>query len=237
MDDKDDILQMLDNNRSSMEHVVESEVCATDETLVNPEVDEDMLNSVSQNVIVNVNENDKNNVKKELIQYAACILIAILLASIIRMYVMELIDVDGSSMESTLSNGNFLILDKISYQFGDPERFDIIVFQPEFYDEDKLYIKRVIGLPGETVQIIDGDIYINGELLEEDYGKEEIEKSGRAEDEIVLGEDEYFVLGDNRNHSTDSRSDSVGNVKKEYIRGRAYARIWPLNKLTMLDHQ
>ena len=98
MDDKDDIVKMLDNNRSSMEHVVESEVCATDETLVNPEVDEDMLNSVSQNVIVNVNETDKNNVKKELIQYAACILIAILLASIIRMYVMELIDVDGSSI-------------------------------------------------------------------------------------------------------------------------------------------
>lgn len=237
MDDKDDVVKISDDNRSSMENVVESEVCATDETLVNPLVDEDLLDSVRQNEIVNENTSVKTNTKKELIQYAACILIAILLASIIRIYVMELIDVDGSSMESTLSNGNFLVLDKITYRFDDPERFDIIVFQPEFFDEDKLYIKRVIGLPGETVQIIDGDIFINGELLEENYGREEMEKAGRAKEEIVLGEDEYFVLGDNRNHSTDSRSDSVGNVKREYIRGRAYVRIWPLNKLTMLDHQ
>ena len=103
-----------------------------------------------------------------------------------------------------------LIVDKITYRFREPERFDIIVF-PFEYEDNTFYIKRIIGLPGETVQIDrDGNIFINGEILEEGYGKEVIQEPGRAYEPITLGEDEYFVLGDNRNNSSDSRDMSVG---------------------------
>ena len=99
------------------------------------------------------------------------------------------------------------------------------------------YIKRIIGLPGETVQIRDGEIYIDGAILEEDYGKETMLTSGRAADQIQLGEDEYFVLGDNRNHSEDSRFDDVGNIERSEIIGRAFIRIWPFERFGLLKHQ
>ena len=142
-------------------------------------------------------------------------------------------------MENTLHNGDNLIVDKLSYRFHDPERFDIIVF-PFQYQANTYYIKRIIGLPGETVQIMDdGSIYINGEKLEESYGREVIqpETIGRAAEPIVLGEEEYFVMGDNRNNSSDSRTDIVGNIKREDIIGKAWLRIWPLSDFGVLKHQ
>ena len=144
--------------------------------------------------------------------------------------------VSGSSMENTLSDGDNLIVDKITYRFSDPQRFDIIVF-PFRYEDRVYYIKRIIGLPGETVQITDGDIYIDGEILQESYGREVIKDSGLATEPIVLGEDEYFVLGDNRNDSTDSRDPSVGVIHRDEIIGRAWLRIWPLDKFGVLKHQ
>ena len=144
--------------------------------------------------------------------------------------------VSGSSMENTLSDGDNLIVDKITYRFSDPQRFDIIVF-PFRYEDHVYYIKRIIGLPGETVQITDGDIYIDGEILQESCGREVIKDSGLAAEPIVLGEDEYFVLGDNRNDSTDSRDPSVGVIHRDEIIGRAWLRIWPLDKFGVLKHQ
>lgn len=145
--------------------------------------------------------------------------------------------VDGRSMNATLNDGDNLIVEKLSYRFGDPERFDIIVFPPQESPKEH-YIKRIIGLPGETVQIdAEGKIYINGEVLEENYGLETIRNAGRAAEPITLGDDEYFVLGDNRNNSKDSRSDAVGNVKRSSITGRAWLRIWPLSDIGFLKHQ
>lgn len=145
--------------------------------------------------------------------------------------------VQGSSMEPKLSTEDNLIVDKISYRFHDPERFDIIVF-PFQYAKDTFYIKRIIGLPGETVQIDEeGNILINGEILEESYGKEVILNPGRAYDAVELGDDEYFVMGDNRNSSTDSRDPSVGNIKREDIIGRAWLRIWPFDKFGLIKHR
>lgn len=136
-----------------------------------------------------------------------------------------------------MSNNDQLILDKISYRFSEPKRFDIIVF-PFQYKENTYYVKRVIGLPGETVQIdLEGNIYINGEILEEDYGKEKINFPGLAVEPITLGDDEYFVMGDNRNNSSDSRDPSVGNIRRSNIIGKAWVRIWPLNKFGVLKHQ
>lgn len=176
-------------------------------------------------------------VMKEFFGMSLYLLVVLCTVYLLVHYVGQRTEVHGSSMETTLSNGDNLIVDKISYRFHDPERFDIIVF-PFQYADHTFYIKRVIGLPGETVQIdTDGNIYINGEILEEHYGKEVILNPGRAMEEITLDEDEYFVLGDNRNNSSDSRDPSVGEIQREDIIGRAWLRIWPFEDLGFIKHQ
>ena len=133
-------------------------------------------------------------------------------------------------MEATLNNGDQLIVEKLSYYFNDPERYDVIVFP---FSENVSYIKRIIGLPGEIIQIKNGEVYLNGELLEDDFGKEErIEDPGLAEEEIVLAEDEYFVLGDNRNASVDSRREEVGLIKRSQIEGKAWVRFYPFDSIS-----
>ena len=139
-------------------------------------------------------------------------------------------------MNVTLQDGDNLIVDKLSYRFKDPERFDIIVF-PYQYQEKTYYIKRIIGMPGETLQIIDGMVYIDGEMLDESYGKEVMDYAGIASEPVELGQDEYFVLGDNRNNSSDSRDPSVGIIHGDQIIGKAFIRIWQLNKFGILKHQ
>lgn len=144
--------------------------------------------------------------------------------------------VEGSSMEPTLSNGDNLIVDKLSYRFREPRRFDVIVF-PDERETDKYYVKRIIGLPGETVQIDEnGCIYINGKELEESFGLEMIRDAGSAKEGILLGEDEYFVMGDNRNNSKDSRSEELGSVHRNTIIGRALFRIYPFSKMGVIRH-
>lgn len=161
--------------------------------------------------------------------------IYVLCAGMIR-YVGQKTVVEGSSMLPALTDGDHLIVDKISYRFSEPKRFDIIVFR-YLYQEDSYYIKRIIGLPGETVQIQDGLIYINGELLEEEYGNAQMDNPGRAIQPVTLGPDEYFVLGDNRNLSSDSRDSLVANVGKEQIVGKAFICIYPLHHARLLRHQ
>jgi len=141
--------------------------------------------------------------------------------------------VDGTSMSPTLEDGDVLIVEKLSYRFRQPERFDVVVFR-YLYKENSYYIKRIIGLPGETVQIQNGKIYINGSLLEEDFGNAQIKNPGRANQPITLGADEYFVLGDNRNVSSDSRDPSVGTVSEDAIMGKAFIRLYPFNEFGFL---
>ena len=176
---------------------------------------------------------------KEIVNFALYIVIVLVLTYLVIHYVGQRTEVSGESMENTLDDGDNLIVDKITYRFRDPERFDIIVF-PFRLQQNTYYIKRIIGLPGETVRIDEnGIIYINGEELIESYGREVIrpEKLGVAANEIVLGDDEYFVMGDNRNHSSDSRDPSVGNIKREDIIGRAWLRIYPFDKIGFIKHQ
>ena len=144
--------------------------------------------------------------------------------------------VSGSSMETTLSDGDNLIVDKLSYRFREPERFEIIVF-PYQHAENTYYIKRIIGMPGDTIQIKNGNVFINGELLVEDYGNERMNDPGIAANPITLEEDEYFVLGDNRNHSSDSRDSRVSVLKREDLIGRAWIRIWPLSEFGVIEHE
>ncbi|MFI3200256.1 MAG: signal peptidase I [Eubacteriales bacterium] len=166
--------------------------------------------------------------------YLLCLLVAVFLVT---EYVFQRTQVKGASMENTVHDGDHLIVDKITYRFQDPLRYDIIVF-PYRYQENTYYIKRIIGLPNETIQIDErGVIYINGEVLLESYGKEVIKESGIATQEIQLGTNEYFLLGDNRNNSTDSRDSRVGVITRSEIIGRAYMRVWPLTDFKILEHQ
>ena len=178
----------------------------------------------------------KTGIVREVLSFFLYVAIVVGITFFIIHFVGQRTYVSGSSMENTLSDGDNLIVDKLTYRFSDPKRFDIIVF-PYKYEENTYFIKRIIGLPGETVQIVDGTIYINGEVLGESYGREVMKNSGMAADPITLGDDEYFVLGDNRNDSTDSRDPSVGKIKRNQIIGRAWVRIWPLSKIGILRHQ
>ena len=152
----------------------------------------------------------------------------LLLSFLIVRYVGQRTEVIGSSMVPTLKDGNQLITDKITYRFREPERFEIIVFPHE--PEHEYYIKRIIGLPGETVEIgSDGTIYIDGEVLEEDYGYGQT-RPQELTAPVVLGENEYFVLGDNREVSLDSRYSDVGNIPRSIIIGRAWLQIYPFRE-------
>ena len=181
-------------------------------------------------------EEKKTGLLREMLGFLLYVAVVVGITFCIITFVGQRTYVSGSSMENTLGHGDNLIVDKLSYRFQDPERFDIIVF-PFRYEEKTYYIKRIIGLPGETVQIQDGNIYIDGEVLNESYGREVMKNAGLAADPITLGEDEYFVLGDNRNDSTDSRDPSVGVIHRNEIIGRAWVRIWPLSEIGVLKHQ
>lgn len=134
--------------------------------------------------------------------------------------------VDGSSMEPNFETGQFIIVSRMNYLFGEPDYGDIIVFHyPGDVTQD--YIKRVIGLPGDTVEMQDGRVFVNGVQLEEPYIKEQDCRSRCGDNTWTLGPDEFFVMGDNRNSSSDSRSSSVGPIGREYIVGEAVVRYWP----------
>lgn len=146
-------------------------------------------------------------------------------------YVLQRTVVQGESMENTLYTSESLLVEKLTKHFQNPKRYEIIVFTPHS-DPDEHYVKRVIGLPGETIQIIDNDIYINDEKIPDTHHKDgNMYGNGIAKEKIKLGDNEYFVLGDNREVSLDSRDASVGPVKAEQIEGKVILRIWPLNKL------
>lgn len=168
----------------------------------------------------------------ELLSWIIYIAVVIVLTYLVITYVGQRTEVNGESMMETLYDGDNLIVDKISYRFREPKRYEIIVF-PYDYETEQYFIKRIIGLPNETVSIVDGKVYIDGELLEDEvYGREIMEQEDGSlwqMDPLELGDDEYFVLGDNRNNSMDSRDPSVGVLSKDELIGRAWIRIWPFD--------
>ena len=131
----------------------------------------------------------------------------------------------GDSMETTLFNGQEILVNRVLYRLSTPKRGDVIVFLPNGNQNSHFYVKRVVGLPGETVQIKDGSVYIDGVFLEEPEEFDRMIDAGIAEAELTLAIDEFFVLGDNRNSSEDSRSGNIGGVKKDNIIGKDWFHI------------
>ena len=147
---------------------------------------------------------------------------AVLLAFVLVFLVGMKISVIGVSMEPALYNGQEIFINRFIYKLFPPGRGDIVAFLPNGNQNSHYYLKRVVGLPGERIQIISGYVYVDGELLEEDDTYDKIADPGIAENEITLGSDEYFVLGDNRNNSEDSRSGNIGPVSRDTITGKAW---------------
>jgi signal peptidase I len=130
----------------------------------------------------------------------------------------------GSSMEPVLYNGQHIFLDKIIYKVSSPRRGDVIVFLPNGNEKSHYYVKRVIGVPDDELYIRGGVLYVNDEAVLE-YYNDKIAEPGILESKVTLGEDEYFVIGDNVNSSEDSRSANIGMVRKSYIIGKAWFKM------------
>lgn len=168
-----------------------------------------------------------------MLSFIQSVVITILLAFLLRVFVVQPFVVDGSSMEPNFHNGQYIIIDKISYRFRDVKRGEVVVLHPPVAQTDN-YIKRVIGLPGETVSVQSGDVYINGTKLEEGYlgSMEHTTNEFNTNQPITLGEDEYFVMGDNREHSSDSRD--WGKLDKSAIEGRTWFIVFPLSDFSFI---
>ncbi len=159
---------------------------------------------------------------REIAQWFFLVFTAVLIATVLVFSIGMRTSVIGVSMEPGLYNGQEILINHLIYKFVNPNRGDVVVFLPNGNQNTHYYVKRVVGLPGETIQIRDERLYVNGVLAEEDESYDKMADAGIAENEITLGIDEYFVLGDNRNNSEDSRSGNIGPIKRDDITGKAW---------------
>ncbi len=167
-------------------------------------------------------ERDKTKTIKNIALWIGEIVFVIALAAVVVFYLGMQVRVVGNSMAPTLENGDVVWVNRFAYLFLEPKANDLVVFLPDGNEDSYYRVLRVIAVPGDTVQIIDGVVYVNGEAFPEKIDVELIDEALLAEEPIVVGQDEYFVLGDNRNNSEDSRYVSIGNVDLEDLIGRAW---------------
>lgn len=182
----------------------------------------------------NRKEARKKLVRKILVTAVEVVLV-VLLAFAITHYGMETFTVSGQSMSPTLSDGDKILVNKISYRLHSIKRNDVVIVQQSGTEHNYYSVERVIALPGEKIQIKDGIVYINGKKLEEKYDFPVMENGGLALEDITLDEDEYFVLCDNRNNGEDSRNANVGNILRENIVGKAWIRMNTIEFISRLD--
>ncbi|MBR1390043.1 MAG: signal peptidase I [Lachnospiraceae bacterium] len=168
---------------------------------------------------------------KEISLWIMEIAIAVLMAYVVVWFWGMRTTVVGQSMNPTLETGQRILVDRFWYRLTDPKPNDVIVFLPNGNEKSHYYVKRVIAVPGDTIQIKNGAVYVNGELFDEAVETAAIEEAGVAGEELLVEEDEFFVLGDNRNSSEDSRYANIGNVKKEHIIGKAWFKISPFRDM------
>lgn len=173
----------------------------------------------------------ENQKVRSILSWIFSILVTLAFAALVAIAMFQSVTMQESSMEPTLSVGDRYFMDRVTYRLSSPKRGDLIVFRTNASDEAALHIRRVIGLPGETVQITEGRILINGETYKEGRDFPSISNPGMAASPVTLESGEYFVLGDNRNNSEDSRYGDIGKVKKKYIVGKLWFAISPLKKI------
>lgn len=178
---------------------------------------------------------DKNIFVDKIFKWIVDIVVVVVLALFFITYFGGQTKIVGNSMNETLINGDTVLIDTLAYQISPPDRYDVIVFEKKEKNGDIVeYVKRVVGLPGETVQIIDGRIYINDELLSFNEDKDRIVNAGLAKEKIKLDYNEYFVIGDNWNNSEDSRSNTVANVRLDEIKGKVWLVSWPFVRINIV---
>lgn len=177
------------------------------------------------------NEFDINDFFVNVGQWFISILIVVILGYTIVTFGVQSVTMVGQSMDSALSNQDVVLLNKRAYTFKDPERYDIVAFKLKEEPDSYFNIKRIIGLPGETVQIKNGKIFIDGDVLTDMPFEDLIMTEGLALDGVTLDDNEYFVIGDNCNNSEDSRYVNIGNISKKEISGKISFRIWPREEI------
>ncbi|HHW66803.1 MAG: signal peptidase [Epulopiscium sp.] len=172
---------------------------------------------------------------KEIFEWLKDILIALGVTLFITTFIYQNTQVIGDSMEPTLQDGNAIIVNKFIYRFQQPKRGDIIAFKYS-QNPSQHFIKRIIAIEGDKIDIRDGKVYLNDQVLEENYILEPMDtiKIGNMHFPIVIPKDSYFVMGDNRNVSFDSRYTEVGLIPLSYISGKAVLRIWPFNMIGLI---
>ena len=175
-------------------------------------------------------QNEERNLIRRISGWVVDIVVALAFAWFCLTFFGTQVTMSGQSMQPLLNSGDVVLMNRLVYDFGKPKRMDVIVFER---DDKKTYVKRVIGVPGDVVQIKSGQIYVNDEVLDEtELGK--VALAGLAENPVEMGEKEYFLLGDNRDSSEDSRFANVGNVKEEQILGKVWLRISPLIDFSLI---
>ena len=168
----------------------------------------------------------KKSMKQEIFEWVMVFVVAAALAFVVRTFIFEPVRVDGSSMLNTLTDGDFMIATKYDYLAGDPERFDVVICDYPNTSDGKYRVKRVIGLPGDTVELVAGELYINGEHLEQQF---DMTDNQAYFGPYVVPEDHYFVMGDNRDNSHDSRASDVGALTRDQIRGHVQYVVFPFS--------
>ncbi|MCQ2749182.1 MAG: signal peptidase I [Clostridia bacterium] len=203
------------------------------------------INRIESNITSKIISNDDIDLEiseplfvfliKSLIEWTVIIGLAFGISLLINKYVLETTQVVGESMSPFFVEGDRLLVNKMAYAFVGPKRGDIIVFDPEI--DDKNFVKRVIALPGETIDIKDGHVFINEEILSENYltGVNVQTFASSKKLPYVLGNDEYFVMGDNRQVSYDSRAENIGTITKSKIKGKVFFMVYPFEKLSAID--
>ena len=171
---------------------------------------------------------------KEILSWAVEVIIVIVIAYVCVSSFGFRTNVVGQAMEAQLTNGEQIFVNRFVYLVSHPKPGDVIVFLPNGNEKSHYYVRRVIAVSGDTVQILNGAVYVNGELYEESADVTSIEDAGIAAEEIMLENGEYFVLGDNRNNSEDSRYSNIGMVREEYILGKAWFHFASLGNMGLI---
>ena len=175
-------------------------------------------------------EDDSEDAIRLITRWIVDVIVVVVLAVFLVQYMGMNYEVIGYSMEPAFEVGDTVLVDRIAYKVGKPRRFDVVLFRNEG-NEEQVYMKRIIGLPGEKIQIQNGNVYVDDQLLNTGERKEKINLPGIADNPVTLGKDEYFVIGDNYDSSEDSRFSNIGNVTRSEMIGKVWFRFYPLERI------